>query len=124
MRHNIGGHTDKLNIMKTNQLTRGEDKRIMYVENKDGDIDGVPGRIGWVTFSKTGRSVYYRGRTLKRAKGGGIRGNFFDEASGQEYWISGVKKEGSNTHCAESTQVEIDSDAIDEYNRLRVGNVI
>lgn len=110
--------------MKKNQLTRGENKRIMYVENKDGDIDGVPGRIGWVTFSQTGRSVYYRGRTLKRAKGGGVRGNFFDEATGQEYWISGVKKEGSNTHWAESTKVEVDGDAVDEYNRLSASNAI
>lgn len=46
--------------MKKNQLTRGENRRIMYVENKDGDIDGVPGHSGWVTFSQTGRSVYYR----------------------------------------------------------------
>ena len=108
--------------MRKNQLTRGESKRVMYVENKDGDIDGVPGRIGWVTFSQTGRSVYYRGRTLKRVKGGGIRGNFYDDATGQEYWISGVKKEGSNTHWAESTKVQIDSDAMDEYNRLRASN--
>jgi hypothetical protein len=52
--------------MKSNQLTRGERRRIMYVENKDGDLDGVRARIGWVTFSKTGLSVRYRGRTLKR----------------------------------------------------------
>ncbi|MCW9024711.1 MAG: hypothetical protein OQK73_08500 [Gammaproteobacteria bacterium] len=57
--------------MKNNQLTKGENCRVMYVENKDGDIDGVDARIGWVTFSKSGRSVYYRGKTLKRAKGGG-----------------------------------------------------
>ncbi len=33
-----------------NQLNRGLQKRLMYVENKDGDIDGVAARIGWVTF--------------------------------------------------------------------------
>src|SRR5258708_38433185 len=105
--------------MKKNQLTRGENKRIMYIENKDGDIDGVSGRIGWVTFSQSGRSVYYRGRTLRRAKGGGIRGNFYDEATGQEYWISGVKKEGSNQHWAESIDVQVDGDALEEYNRIK-----
>jgi hypothetical protein len=108
--------------MKKNQLTRGETRRLMYVENKDGDIDGVRGRIGWVTFSKTGLSVYYRGRTLKRVKGGGIRGNYCDEATGEEYWISGVKKDGSNTHWAESTKMEVDADAKDEYDRLRAGD--
>lgn len=34
--------------MKSNQLTRGEERRLMYVENKNGDIGGVHGRIGWV----------------------------------------------------------------------------
>ena len=105
--------------MKYNQLTRGENERIMYVENKDGDIDGFKARIGWVKFSKTGRSVYYRERTLKRSGGQGIRGNFYDEITGEEYWISGVKKEGTNAHWAEPTKVMIDIDAIDEYKLVR-----
>jgi hypothetical protein len=108
--------------MKANQLTRGEERRVMYVENKNGDIDGVPGRIGWVTFSQTGRSVYYRGRTLKRAKGGGVSGNFYDEATGQEYWVSGVKGRGSNAHPAERTKIFVDEDAREEYERLRLPN--
>src|SRR5258706_16381256 len=38
--------------MKT-QLNLGLKRRLMYVENKDGEIDGANGRIGWVTFSKS-----------------------------------------------------------------------
>jgi hypothetical protein len=105
--------------MKNNQLTRGANRRVMYVENKDGDIDGVRARIGWVTFSKTGLSVHYRGRTLVRSKGGGIRGNFFDETTGEEYWVSGVKTRGSNAHWAESASVQVDDDARKEYVRIR-----
>lgn len=105
--------------MRTNQLTRGEKRRVMYVENKDGQIDGTQARIGWVTFSQSGRTVYYRGRSLKRAKGGGISGNFFDVANGQEYWISGIKKNGSNIHWAERISVLIDDDAHKEYERIR-----
>lgn len=56
-------------MTQRNQLTKGLKQRVMYVENKDGDIDGVAARIGWVTFSKTGKSVYYRGRTLAKANG-------------------------------------------------------
>ena len=70
----------------------------MYVENKDGEIDGANARIGWVTFSRSGQTVYYRGRELQKATGGGIRGNFFDTATHEEYWVSGVKKRGSNAH--------------------------
>lgn len=102
-----------------NQLTRGQKRRVMYVENKDGTIDGVEARIGWVTFSKTGRTVYYRGRELQRAKGGGIRGNFFDTETGEEYWISGIKTRGSNAHWAERVKIEIDEDARAEYKALR-----
>lgn len=78
--------------MKTNQLTRGESRRVMYVENKDGDIDGPAARIGWLTFSRSGRSVRYRGRELLRAKGG--RGNYIDIASRDQYWVSGIKCAG------------------------------
>ena len=91
----------------------------MYVENKEGEIDGYNARIGWVEFSKTGRSIYYRNRTLKRIKGGGIRGNYYCESTGEEYWVSGIKKRGSNTHWAEPTDVHIDMDAVDEYERIK-----
>jgi hypothetical protein len=101
------------------QLNRGLKIRLLYVENKDGQINGATARIGWATFSKTGQTIYYRGRTLQKAKGGGVRGNFFDIASGEEYWVSGVKKRGSNVHPAESVTVEIDADALAEYRALR-----
>ena len=91
----------------------------MYVENKNGEIDGANARIGWATFSKTGRTVYYRGLALQRAKGGGVSGNFFDTETGAEYWVSGVKKRGSNGHWAESPFVIVDDDAVEEYDRIR-----
>ncbi len=105
--------------MKSNQLTRGEQRRLMYVENKNGLIDGVAARIGWVEFSKTGRTVYYRGKSLQACTGGGISGIFFDADTHEEYWISGVKKRGSNVHIAESVSVLIDEDAKEEVVRLR-----
>ena len=101
-----------------NQLTKGENKRVMYVENKDGYISEHSAHIGWVTFSKTGKTVYYKDKVLNRLKGDGISGNHIDEATGEEYWISGIKKRGSNTHWAGSTSVKIDSDAKVEYQRI------
>ena len=93
------------------QLNRGLKRRLMYLENKDGKIDGAHARIGWVTFSKSGQTGYYRGS--------GIRGNFFDVATREEYWVSGVKKRGTNAHWAERISIEIDDDARDEYEALR-----
>lgn len=102
------------------QLNRGLSRRVMYIENKNGLIDGARGRIGWVGFSKTGQSVYYRGRMLQKSRG--ISGNFFDAASGDEYWVSGVKQRGSNGHPADQgVGIEIDPDALDAYRSIRAG---
>ncbi|MEH6808418.1 MAG: hypothetical protein V7651_06165 [Hyphomonas oceanitis] len=106
-------------MTKRTQLTRGQKRRVMYVENKSGEIDGVAARIGWVTFSKSGQSVHYRERTLTKANG--VAGNFVDVENGDEYWVSGIKKRGSNVHWAEGVAVVIDDDARDAYNELKAG---
>lgn len=101
-------------MTRTTQLTKGLKRRLMYVENKHGDIDGADARIGWVTFSKTGKSVYYRGRVLGKANLSS--GNFMDIETRETYWVSGVKKRGSNTHWAESAvSVLVDEDAQEAY---------
>lgn len=107
--------------MKNNQLTKGEERRVMYIENKEGDIDGLSARIGWASFSKTSHTVYYRGRVLKRAKGGGINGDYFDAETGEKYWVSGIKKRGSNAHYAEPVDISIDEDALYEYRKIKNG---
>jgi hypothetical protein len=102
------------------QLTRGLKRRLMYVENKDGVIDGAHARIGWVTFSKSAQTVYYRGRQLAKVGGRGVRGNFVDAATGEEFWVSGVKRRGSNAHPAErGVSIIIDDDAQAEYQVIR-----
>ena len=90
-------------------------ERIMYVELKNGGDSG-PAWIGRVRFSKTGRSLSYRGRTLARARG--VAGNHVDQATGEEYWVSGVKKDGTDRHWAGSGPVEIDPEVLDEYLEL------
>jgi len=101
-----------------NQLTKGENRRVMYIENKDGYIDDYAAHIGWVRFSQSGKSVYYQDKLITRIKGGGISGNHLDETTKEEYWVSGIKKRGSNTHWAEPTKVKIDDDAREEYERI------
>ncbi|MDP9174328.1 MAG: hypothetical protein M3O30_10750 [Planctomycetota bacterium] len=77
--------------------------RVMYVEQKnDGNCslsDRGPAEIGEVTFSQTGRTIYFKGRSFQRSRSGGP-GNYFCVESGDTYWISGVKKRGSNRHWA------------------------
>ena len=103
------------------QLSRGQSSRIMYVELKSGYGDNGPARIGRVTFSKTGRTVYYRGRRLQRLKGHGIQGNYFDLDTGEEYWVSGIKKNQQDRHWAGAGPVQIDDDVREEYLQLVAG---
>jgi hypothetical protein len=74
----------------------------MYIENKGGDqhthwwgttsspasLTG-PGRIGRVTFSKSGRSLTYRGKEFSKATE--FKANYCCE-TGERFWISGPKK--------------------------------
>jgi hypothetical protein len=86
--------------------------RIMYIEDKTNGISGLA-RIGRVTFSKTGKSIYYAGRTFQSLQGRGFKANYFDVVTGEEYWISGCKKRGGDRLY--SGTVEIDEDVQEEY---------
>ena len=92
--------------------------RIMYVELKTGYNDNGPAWIGRVAFSKTGQTIYYRGKSLRRIRGGGISANYRDVETGEQYWVSGVKKNGEDRHWAGAGPVEIDEDVRGEYERL------
>ena len=84
----------------------------MYMEYKGDDVVG-PARIGRVTFTKTGKSVDYKGRRFTTLRGRGFKANYYDTQTRKHYWISGCKKDG--TDALYSTVVEIDEDVRDEY---------
>ena len=86
--------------------------RIMYIEDKSEGLVG-PARIGRVTYSKTGKSVTYRGREFASLKGTGIKANFWDVENGKQYWISGCKKDGLDSLYA--NVIAIDEDVREEY---------
>ena len=89
--------------------------RVMYVEKCASNSNG-PAWIGWVTFSKSGKTVRYRGLELTRWNG--VSGNHVDVETGDEYWVSGVKKNREDRHWAGSGAVEVDDDAREEYERI------
>jgi hypothetical protein len=90
--------------------------RIMYIESKAEGLNG-PARIGRVTFSKSGRSVHYAGRTFLKV-GSGFKYNHIAEDNGERFWISGPRKDGRDRLYPDSTvPVEIDEDVRDEYWR-------
>jgi hypothetical protein len=86
--------------------------RLMYVELKTGYSDNGPAWIGKASFSKTGRTIYFNGQAFR---GGRLGGNHHEVESGDTYWISGVKKDGSDRHWAGAGGIKIDKAAISEY---------
>ncbi|UFS87997.1 hypothetical protein LPJ38_30885 [Bradyrhizobium daqingense] len=54
----------------------------MYIEDKSSSLNGLA-RIGRVTFSKTGKSISYGGRTFQSLKGSGFKANYFDVETGE-----------------------------------------
>jgi len=91
--------------------------RIMYIEDKSGGLEG-PARIGRVYLSKTGKTLYYRGLRFQSLKGSGFKANYYELGSGNEFWISGPRKDGSNRLYGGNDGVKIDKDVVDEYKKL------
>jgi hypothetical protein len=90
--------------------------RIMYIERKAGSLTGAA-RIGRVTFSKTGRTIHYRGQRFQSLKGAGFKSNYYDVDTGEDYWISGPKRRGGDALYGGSIPIEIDEDVREEYWR-------
>lgn len=86
----------------------------MYIESKAQGLTG-PARIGRVTFSKTGATLYYQGRSFQSLSGSGFKANYFDVETGDQYWISGPRRNGADRLYGERLPVEIDDDVRVEY---------
>jgi hypothetical protein len=89
-------------------------RRIMYIESKAEGLVG-PARIGWVTFSKTGKTLYYGGKSFRSLKGSGFKANYFDIESGDHYWISGPRRDGADRLYGGGPPVDVDEEARGEY---------
>ena len=88
---------------------------LKYVELKTGFSDNGPAWVARVTVSRSGRTVYFNGRALKRIGKSGVAGNHRDLETGEEYWVSGVKRDGRDRHWAGSGKVSIEASAVPEY---------
>ena len=68
-------------------------------------------------MSKSGRSIHYGGRTFRKV-GSGYKYNHIAEDNGDEFWISGPRKDGRDRLYPESSlPVEIDDAVTEEYWR-------
>lgn len=88
--------------------------RIMYIERKAGNLVG-DALIGRVSFSKTGKTIYYKDKVFQSLKGAGFKANYIEINSNEDYWISGPKRDGSDRLYNERIPVSIDEGVWEEY---------
>lgn len=86
----------------------------MYIERKAGELCG-PANIGLVSFSKTGKSIHYKGKTFQTLKGRGYKANYFDVETRESYWISGCRKDGEDRLYGERLPIYIDEEVRTAY---------
>jgi hypothetical protein len=89
---------------------------LRYIELDTGANHNGPAWIAHVTMSRSFRTVYFNGRALQSSG----RGYYGDVESREVYWISGVKKRGTNRHWAGSG-IMIEETAVAEYLALTEG---
>ncbi len=89
---------------------------LKYVELKTGHSDDGPAWVARVRTSKSGRTIYFNGRALRRAHLPSA--NHVDLVTGEAYWVSGVKRDGLDRHWAGSGRVAIEAGAVAEYLRI------
>jgi hypothetical protein len=90
-------------------------KQLAYIELKTGYSDNGPAWIGLVEFSKSGQTIYFDDKALKKQKISGNNSNHYDIETGNEYWVSGVKKNGQDRHWAGKGKIMIDKNSIEDY---------
>src|SRR5262249_2233275 len=73
-----------------------------------------PARIGRVEFSKSGRSIYYGGKTFRKLESRGYKTTHYDIETREEYWISGPRRDGADGLYG-YRPTPIDDDAREEY---------
>ena len=88
---------------------------IKYLELKSGFSDNGNAWIGLVSFSKSGKTIYFDGKAFQSLGGMGISGNYFDLESGNEYWISGVKKDMSDRHQFGGGKILVEKRILNDY---------
>ena len=96
-------------------------KLLSYIELKSGHSDDGPAWIGYVTTSKTGRTLYFNGRGMIKLKGqrrDPSGGNYIDMETGESFWVSGVKKNGEDRHWAGSGKVLVEAAAVSDYLKV------
>ena len=89
-------------------------RRLMYIEKGTGYNHDGPAWIGYVDFSRTGRKAYFNGQAFSCSKRFGRCAE-----TGDQYWLSGVKKRGMNRHVFGHGKILVSRDALADFLALK-----
>ena len=92
-------------------------KDLMYIELKTGYHDDGPAWIGYVKTSKSYKTIYFNNHAFQKFNSGNA--NYEDIENGDEYWISGIKKNESNRHWAGHGKIMVDRRAVNELTEIK-----
>lgn len=92
-------------------------KDLMYIELKTGYHDDGPAWIGYVKTSKSYKTIYFNNHAFQKYNSGNA--NYEDIENGDEYWISGIKKNESNRHWAGHGKIMVDKRAVNELIEIK-----
>ncbi len=90
-------------------------KRLTYIELKTGYSGNGPAGIGLVEFSKTGQTLYFDDKALKKLRIPGELSNYYNIETDDQYWVSGVKRDAQDRHKSGSGEIMIDEGSVDAY---------
>jgi hypothetical protein len=95
-------------------------RRVMFLQLETGyNTDLGPSWIGWVEFNRSWGTARYRGREMRRWPGM-FDANFYDVETGEEFWISGPKRDQTDTRYGPAT-TEVDEDVREVYEAFLAG---
>lgn len=91
---------------------------IKYIELKTGYNHNGPAFIGLVSFSKSRKTMYFNGKIFQKIGSDRMMGNYYDVLTGEEYWISGVKKNMSDRHVFGNGKIFLEKRILSEYLKI------
>ena len=94
--------------------------RIMYIEREDDN--GAYGHVGWISISKSQKTLYFRDLVLKSIEDESAEWNYVDINSEERYLIFDVKKDRQKIHTSRGVKVSVDLNCQYEYELILNGN--
>ena len=86
-----------------------------YVHRVQGRGPNRAGAHRQSLLLEVGSDHLLQGSRVPEPQGRGFKSNYFDTKTGDQYWISGPRKDGADRLYGERVPVEIDSDVREEY---------